>query len=77
MRWDRGYQRKLLEAGDIEEAMQAAQAIGDDSLQRKGSGTVQPETWTHGSSAQRMRWFRRGLQAGTIEACDTFAASEL
>ena len=70
-------QRKLLESGDIEEAMRAAEAIGDDTLQKQSSGTVQPESWTHGSSAQRMRWFKRGYSSGDPADCDTFSASEL
>jgi predicted metalloprotease len=70
-------QRQLLEDGDIEEAMRAAEAIGDDTLQEAGRGTVQPETWTHGSSAQRMRWFKRGFSSGSPDACDTFNAAEL
>ncbi|MEL7060469.1 MAG: neutral zinc metallopeptidase, partial [Acidobacteriota bacterium] len=67
-------QRDLLERGDIEEGLRAAAAIGDDTMQRRAQGYVQPETWTHGSSEQRASWFRRGLQYGTIEACDTFSA---
>ena len=66
-----------LEQGDLEEAMNAAARIGDDALQRQSSGTVRPETFTHGSSAQRMRWFQRGVQQGKVSACDTFAAREL
>jgi hypothetical protein len=69
--------RELLEQGDLEEALGAAAAIGDDRLQKQASGTVQPEKWTHGSSAQRARWFRRGLEQGKLEACDTFAAAQL
>ncbi len=65
--------RKLLEAGDVEEALTAAAAIGDDRLQKQAGGEVNPESFTHGSSAQRVRWFRRGLDAGTFEACDTFS----
>jgi uncharacterized protein len=65
--------RELLERGDIEEALGAAAAIGDDRLQRQSTGTVNPETFTHGSSEQRAQWFRRGLAAGSIDACDTFA----
>jgi predicted metalloprotease len=69
--------RDLLEAGDIEEAMGAAAAVGDDRLQRQSSGYIVPESFTHGSSAQRVRWFRRGLESGALPACDTFAAGEL
>ena len=62
-----------LEPGDVEEAMRAAQAIGDDTLQRAAQGVVVPESFTHGSSAQRTEWFMRGLKKGTIAACDTFS----
>lgn len=65
-------QRALLEEGDVEEGLGAAAAIGDDTLQRRSGGAVRPESWTHGSSAQRVEWFRRGLQSGQIDACDTF-----
>ena len=65
--------RDLLEHGDLGEALGAASAIGDDRLQRQASGTVNPDTFTHGSSDQRVRWFRRGLGLGRMEACDTFA----
>ncbi|MGK3968968.1 neutral zinc metallopeptidase [Sorangium sp. So ce118] len=65
--------RDLLEAGDAEEALQAASAIGDDRLQKSATGRVNPETWTHGSSAQRVAWFKRGMQGGRMEDCDTFA----
>lgn len=68
--------RGLLEAGDIDEALKAAWAIGDDRLQRMAGRSVSPETWTHGSSEQRMRWFRRGYERGTMAACDTFSAGE-
>jgi predicted metalloprotease len=70
-------QRNILEAGDVESAINAAQAIGDDRLQRMSTGTVSPEKWTHGSSAERARWFRRGLDEGTVAACDTFSARTL
>ncbi|CAO3441390.1 KPN_02809 family neutral zinc metallopeptidase [Azospirillum endophyticum] len=64
--------RRLLEPGDVEEALTAASAIGDDRLQRQASGTVSPDSFTHGSSAQRVRWFRTGMESGRLEACDTF-----
>jgi predicted metalloprotease len=67
--------RGLLEPGDAEEGLNAAAAIGDDRLQRMARGHVVPETFTHGSSADRVRWLRRGLDNGTIEACDTFSSS--
>jgi uncharacterized protein len=69
--------RDLLEHGDIDEALGAASAIGDDRLQRQSTGTINPETFTHGSSEQRAHWFRRGLSSGTIESCDTFAGTPL
>ena len=62
-----------LEQGDIEEALNAASQIGDDTLQKRARGTVVPESFTHGSSAQRVKWFKRGLEAGDLKACDTFA----
>jgi predicted metalloprotease len=66
--------RGLLESGDAEEGLNAAAAIGDDRLQRMARGQVVPESFTHGSSADRVRWLRRGLDNGTIEACDTFSS---
>ena len=69
--------KKLLEIGDLEEALKAAEAIGDDRLQKQAGVEVDPETFTHGTSAQRMKWFRRGFDAGKLEACDTFSASDL
>ena len=69
--------RKLLQAGDIESAMRAASAIGDDRMQKQAQGYVMPDSFTHGSSEQRVRWFRRGFDTGTPEQCDTFAAQQL
>ena len=66
-----------LDPGDVEEALHAAAAIGDDRIQRQTQGQVVPETFTHGSSEQRVRWFRRGLDTGRIDACDTFSARTL
>lgn len=71
------HNRALLEPGDIEEGLRAAQAIGDDTLQREAGMGVNPERFTHGTSAQRMRWLQRGLEAGEVQACDTFAARDL
>ncbi|MFP2930560.1 neutral zinc metallopeptidase [Pyxidicoccus sp. 3LG] len=68
-------QRQVLEEGDVEEGLGAASAIGDDTLQRRAQGRVVPESFTHGSSAQRVFWFRRGLEQGTVQACDTFDAN--
>ncbi len=65
-------QRKILEEGDVEEGLNAAAAIGDDTLQRRSQGHVAPESWTHGSSQQRVSWFTRGLKSGQVEGCDTF-----
>jgi predicted metalloprotease len=62
----------FLESGDVESALQAAAAVGDDTLQKRAQGYVVPESFTHGSAEQRVRWFKRGLAAGTLEACDTF-----
>jgi len=64
-----------LDNGDTQEAMNAANQIGDDTLQREFQGTVQPRTFTHGTSAQRMKWFHTGLDAGDPKACDTFSGS--
>jgi len=66
--------KNILEAGDIEEALGAASAIGDDTLQRQARGQVTPDSFTHGTSAQRQHWFSRGLEQGTMAACDTFNA---
>jgi predicted metalloprotease len=62
----------ILESGDVEEALQAASAIGDDTLQRKATGHVRPDAFTHGSSKQRVEWFRKGLESGEMEQCNTF-----
>jgi predicted metalloprotease len=70
-------ERAVLEPGDIEEALGAATAIGDDRLQRQTQGYVVPESFTHGSSAQRVRWFRRGFDSGSPDDCDTFATRDL
>jgi hypothetical protein len=69
--------RDILEAGDIEEGLGAAAAVGDDRLQRQGQGYVVPDSFTHGSSEQRVRWFRRGFENGEIDDCDTFNANQL
>jgi predicted metalloprotease len=69
--------KRILEPGDIEEGLRAAAAVGDDRIQMASRGYVSPESFTHGSSEQRMRWFRRGLETGDIKACDTFAAQQL
>jgi len=69
--------RNILEEGDIEEAMRAAQAIGDDRLQRQAQGYVVPDSFTHGTSEQRARWFRRGFQTGDIRRGDTFSEESL
>ncbi len=69
--------RQILESGDIEEGLNAASAIGDDRLQRQAQGRVVPESFTHGSSAQRVRWFKRGIDTGDPGQCDTFTATKL
>jgi len=69
--------RQILEQGDVEEAMNAAAKIGDDALQGAGGGKVVPESFTHGTSAQRQHWFDSGLKNGTLKACDTFSARGL
>lgn len=70
-------QRKILEQGDVEEAMNAAAKIGDDALQKAQTGQVVPDSFTHGTSAQRQRWFKTGLQTGSVRSCDTFSAVNL
>jgi uncharacterized protein len=69
--------RQILENGDVEEAMNAAAKIGDDALQRSAGGAVVPDSFTHGTSAQRQRWFDTGLQGGSVKGCDTFSARSL
>jgi predicted metalloprotease len=69
--------RQILERGDVEEALGAASAIGDDRLQRQTQGYVQPDSFTHGTSEQRVRWFRAGLESGSLQACNTFDADRL
>jgi predicted metalloprotease len=67
----------VVESGDIEEALQAASAVGDDTLERQTQGYVVPDSFTHGTSEQRVRWFRKGYESGDISQGDTFGASEL
>ncbi len=69
-------QRRLLQEGDVEEALNAASAIGDDRIQKQTQGSVNPESFTHGSSAQRVTWFRRGMESGNPESCDSFAGAK-
>ncbi len=69
--------RNILESGDVDEALNAASAIGDDTLQRQSRGTVVPESFTHGTSVQRQRWFRIGLEFGDVDRCDTFNAGKV
>jgi predicted metalloprotease len=69
--------RQVLEAGDVDEALNAAAAIGDDRLQKQAQGYAVPDSFTHGSSAQRVRWFKRGLESGSLKSCDTFNADSL
>jgi predicted metalloprotease len=69
--------RHILESGDLEEGLGAAAAVGDDRLQKQAQGRVTPDSFTHGSSAQRVRWFKRGFTSGDVAQCDTFRAAEL
>jgi len=70
-------EKQILESGDVETALNAASAIGDDALQRQSRGVVVPDSFTHGSSAQRVRWFQRGLESGEVSACNTFDTRQL
>ncbi len=67
---------RLIEEGDLQEALVAASAIGDDNLQQKSQGTIQPESFTHGSAKQRVEWFKRGMETGSIESCNTFSKAK-
>lgn len=69
--------RQVLESGDLEEALKAASAIGDDQLQKQAQGYAVPDSFTHGSSAQRVRWFKQGMDSGSLQSCDTFGARQL
>jgi uncharacterized protein len=69
--------RQILEQGDIASAMNAARKIGDDALQQAAGRAVVPESFTHGTSAQRQHWFSTGLETGSVKACDTFSAKKL
>ena len=71
------FNQQHLDPGDVEEGLRAAAAIGDDMIQKQAQGDVAPESWTHGSSAMRVRWLKQGLEAGSPAACDTFKAPQL
>ena len=71
------HERQVLEPGDVEEAINAAQAVGDDRLQQQAQGYVVPDSFTHGTSAQRARWFETGFASGRPQVCDTFNATQL
>ena len=71
---NRAQARQLFEQGDLEEAFNAAEAVGDDRLQQRSRGYAVPDSFTHGTSAQRLQWFRRGLQSGDPAQCDTFSS---
>jgi predicted metalloprotease len=74
---DTNLSKQILEQGDLEEAMNAASQIGDDTLQKNAQGRVVPESFTHGTSEQRMRWFKRGFDSGDMAQCDTFRATQI
>jgi uncharacterized protein len=74
---DSDQMHKFLESGDLESALRAASAIGDDTLQKQAQGYAVPETFTHGSSAQRVRWFKSGFDSGALASCETFNAQPL
>jgi len=69
--------RNIVEAGDIEAALRAASSIGDDRIQKQSQGYVVPESFTHGSSEQRVRWFKRGIETGDFKQCNTFTTGNL
>ena len=69
--------RNLLEPGDVEEGLRAAAAVGDDAIQKSSRGYVVPDAFTHGSAAQRARWFRQGMNSGDPRSCNTFAAKDI
>jgi len=69
--------RQVLEAGDVEEGLAAASAVGDDRMQKRAQGYAVPDSFTHGSAAQRVRWFRAGLDTGQLRSCDTFSVAAL
>jgi predicted metalloprotease len=74
--WGKFTQQKgILDTGDLEEALNAAQQIGDDTLQKRSQGYVVPESFNHGTSAQRARWFKRGFDTGDMKSCDTFSGN--
>ena len=76
--WGRSaYDRGALEDGDLEEGIAAAEAVGDDRIQEQTQGRIDPESWTHGSSEQRIKWFRAGFDSGSVDACDTFTVDEV
>jgi predicted metalloprotease len=70
-------QFSILQQGDVEAGLRAASSVGDDTLEKQAQGYVVPDSFTHGTSAQRVRWFERGLQHGDMNACDTFSSAEL